>query len=92
MDTTIISSQGENFCKGVGNKYKKVGGEWVYLPKALITLDVVTRPPINKDRRSFGEQVLIEPVQCCPNLLANNNSKRKFQLTESKVFFKVKLK
>ena len=63
------------------------------MSKTLTIMDVVTQPPINKNRRSLGvKQALIQPIQGCPNPLAKSNSKRKSQLMESNAFSKSNLK
>ena len=81
------------FCKSVGNKNEEVAGKRFSLSKTLIALDTLLWLLINKDGwYPRSKQDLIHPIHCCPSPLANNNSKRMSQLTESKAFSKSSLR
>jgi len=57
-----ITGNGEDTCKDISDKDEEIRGERVYFPKTLTTIDVVTWPPINKNRRSPGGQVSLNPT------------------------------
>jgi len=49
LDTTITAGEGEDSCEGVGDNNEEVGRERISFSEALVILNVIPRPPINKD-------------------------------------------